>query len=89
MGTAATIGIVLAVIAGAALATRLLTAQHAERASAFNHGWLRPGRRGSGSSTAQLPGGLPGSRAGNTRRDHRDGGRGRLRPRRRVVRRAG
>ncbi|MGP9019935.1 hypothetical protein ACT1U9_16245 [Streptomyces sp. BR1] len=81
MTTALTIAVMLILIAGAAWMIHLLNAQHADRIalhhySRYQFSRFQPGRRP-----------LPGESdppAVPARRDHQDGGRGRLRPRRRI-----
>ncbi|MGP3949814.1 hypothetical protein [Streptomyces sp. 7N604] len=99
MATALTIAALLALIAGAAHVIQRLNAQHAGRIALFlYHGRLPgredpahedPGREGPGHEPGQplpKPTAQPELRP---RRDNRDGGRGRLRPRRRSIRARG
>ncbi|CAM5483736.1 hypothetical protein [Streptomyces aurantiogriseus] len=89
METFVTVIVVLAMIALGVLLIHLLNSQHRDRIAAFHYGRSGtpvPGpapshpRRTRGRAAASVTGG---------RRDHRDGGRGRLRPRRRTRRGAG
>jgi hypothetical protein len=76
-----TVAVILGMIALGVLLIHLLNSQHSERIAAYHYG----------RSGTPVPGPAPQkarSRAGASvtggRRDHRDGGRGRLRPRRRA-----
>ncbi|UQA97498.1 hypothetical protein [Streptomyces halobius] len=86
MATALTIGVLLILIIGAAHVIQRLNAQHAERIALHRYSRFLPGDRGARSSTKQPIPGRSEPPAVPARRDHRDGGRGRLRPRRRIRR---
>ncbi|WP_244177533.1 hypothetical protein [Streptomyces atriruber] len=82
--TALTISVIL--IMGVAYVIQRLNALLAGQMAPPRSGRFLPGGRGArGSATRPVPG-LPGPPAVPERRDHRDGGRGRLRPRRRIQR---
>ena len=91
MGAIVTVAVILAMIAAGGILIHLLNVQHDERVAVYPYSRFRMGRRGRTPSkpmapTAQHPGLVGTPPARDTRRDHRDGGRGRLRPRRRMVR---
>jgi hypothetical protein len=86
-----TVAVILAMIALGVLLIHLLNAQHDERIATYSYSRFRLGRRGRTAAepmatTTQKPGLVGTPPARDTRRDHRDGGRGRLRPRGRMVR---
>ncbi|GGV19581.1 hypothetical protein [Streptomyces spectabilis] len=87
MDTGITVAAVLAMIALGAFLIHLLNDQHADRIALRQYARRLPGRSGSHSPAQPQPDSTapPAVRA---RRDHRDGGRGRLRPRRRTNRAA-
>ncbi|MGW2225514.1 hypothetical protein [Streptomyces formicae] len=82
MDTGLTIAVILAMIALGTFLIHRLNDQRAERIAQRQHG-----RRGANSPARPQPGIAP-PPAVRTRRDHRDGGRGRLRPRRKANRAA-
>ncbi|WHM40650.1 hypothetical protein [Streptomyces sp. BPTC-684] len=84
MTTALTILVMVFLIIGAAGLIHRLNAQHAERITLHRYSRFAPGRQGDRDSTAQPVPGKPEPLAVPARRDQRDGGRGRLRPRRRI-----
>ncbi|MFF1711903.1 hypothetical protein [Streptomyces sp. NPDC058268] len=81
-----TAGVLLILIIGAAYVIQRLTAQRADRIALHHYSHSQPTGRGvRGSTERPLP--SPSEpRSAPERRDHRDGGRGRLRPRRRIRR---
>jgi hypothetical protein len=83
MATALTIVIMLILVVAAARMIQRLNAQHADRIALHHYSRFQPGRHGARSSGRPLRGESD-PPAVPARRDHRDGGRGRLRPRRRV-----
>ncbi|MEU7578683.1 hypothetical protein AB0B50_13860 [Streptomyces sp. NPDC041068] len=87
MDTGITVAAMLAMIALGAFVIHLLNAQHSERIALHQYSRRLPGRLGAHSPTRPQPDGTP-PPAVRPRRDHRDGGRGRLRPRRRTNRAA-
>lgn len=87
MGTGLTIAVILGMIALGSFLIHRLNDQHAERIALRQYSRRLPGRRSARSPARQQPGIAP-PFALRARRDHRDGGRGRLRPRRRSVKRA-
>ena len=74
----------LAMVAVGVLLIHLLNNQHDERIAVFHYGRSRSTVRGSAPSAPQKLRGRAGTNGAGDRRDHRDGGRGRLRPRRRT-----
>ncbi|MEU3375512.1 hypothetical protein ACFYM2_34690 [Streptomyces sp. NPDC006711] len=84
MTTALAIIITLLLIVMAARVIHLLNAQHSHRIALHHYSRFDPlGRKGSGDPAQPVP--TPAEPpAVPTRRDQRDGGRGRLRPRRRI-----
>ncbi|SNX62977.1 hypothetical protein SAMN06272735_4774 [Streptomyces sp. TLI_55] len=74
----------LAMIAVGVLLIHLLNNQHDERIAVFPYGRSRSAVRGAAPSSPQKPRDRAGTQGADDRRDHRDGGRGRLRPRRRT-----
>ncbi|WP_189173842.1 hypothetical protein [Streptomyces lasiicapitis] len=87
MDTVITVAVVLAMIALGAFVIHLLSGQHAERIALHQYSRRLPGRRGARSATRPQSF-ITAPAAVRARRDHRDGGRGRLRPRRRTNRAA-
>ncbi|MEU7150786.1 hypothetical protein AB0B15_22565 [Streptomyces sp. NPDC045456] len=84
MGTGLTVTVILTMIALGVFVIHLLNAQHNDRIALHRYSRRLPDRRGSRNparpqqvTAVSLP--------VHTRRDHRDGGRGRLRPRRRTT----
>ncbi|WP_329464321.1 hypothetical protein [Streptomyces sp. NBC_01431] len=84
MTTALTIAVTLLLIVGAARVIHLLNAQHSERIALHPYSRFHPVGRGTRGGPARPVPGLAEPPAVPTRRDQRDGGRGRLRPRRRI-----
>ncbi|MEU4350823.1 hypothetical protein [Streptomyces sp. NPDC023838] len=92
MATALTILVMVLLIIGAAALIHRLNGQHAERIVLHHYSRFAPGRRDDRSTIPQPVSGKAAEPApGNSeppatpvRRDQRDGGRGRLRPRRRI-----
>ncbi|MFD9791071.1 hypothetical protein ACFWXK_08970 [Streptomyces sp. NPDC059070] len=84
MTTALTILVMVLLVIGAARLIHRLNAQHTERIALHRYSRFAPGRRGDPGSAAQPVPGRSQPPAAPTRRDQRDGGRGRLRPRRRI-----
>lgn len=74
----------LAMVAVGVLLIHLLNNQHDERIAVFHYGRSRSTVRGSAPSAPHKLRGRAGAHGAGDRRDHRDGGRGRLRPRRRT-----
>ncbi|MEI5098666.1 hypothetical protein RB200_08355 [Streptomyces sp. PmtG] len=87
MDTGITVAVILAMIALGAFVIHLLNDQHSERIALHQYSRRLSGRRGAHSATRPRPDGTA-PPAVPSRRDHRDGGRGRLRPRRRTNRTA-
>ncbi|MEV8018842.1 hypothetical protein AB0O76_21370 [Streptomyces sp. NPDC086554] len=87
MDTSITVAVILAMITLGAFVIHLLNDQHSERIALHQYSRRLPWHRGAHSATRPQPDGTapPAVRA---RRDHRDGGRGRLSPRRRTNRAA-
>ncbi|MEV4927151.1 hypothetical protein [Streptomyces roseoverticillatus] len=85
MDTDITVAVILAMIALGAFVIHLLNTQHSERIALHQYSRRLPGRRGAHSPTRPQPDDTA-PPAVRPRRDHRDGGRGRLRPRRRTSR---
>ncbi|QEU92900.1 hypothetical protein CP970_20065 [Streptomyces kanamyceticus] len=85
MDAATTLSVALAMIALGALVPHLLNDQHADRITSRQYSGRPPGRRGAHSGMQPQPI-TAAPHGGIGRRDHRDGGRGRLRPRRRITR---
>jgi hypothetical protein len=81
METVVTVAVILAMIALGAFLIQLLNRQHDEHISAFHYSKLLPGIRGRSTTPPRQADGAAGAPGGSTRRDHRDGGRGRTRPR--------
>jgi hypothetical protein len=82
-----TVAVILGMIALGAFVIHQLNSQHAERIAAFHYSRLLPGVHGRNTTSPQPGEGRSGPPAGlGARRDHRDGGRGRLRPRGSQVR---
>ena len=87
MDALVTTAVILAMIALGAFLIHLLNGQHAERIAAFRYSRFLPGPRGRNTTSPRPAEGGPVLPAGHgARRDHRDGGRGRLRPRGNQVR---
>ncbi|GCD39569.1 MULTISPECIES: hypothetical protein [Streptomyces] len=84
MGNGITVTVILAMIALGVFVIHLLNAQHNDRIALHRYSRRLPDRRGSHEPTRSQPVTTT-PPAVHTRRDHRDGGRGRLRPRRRVT----
>lgn len=84
MATALTILVMVFLIIGAAGLIHRLNAQHAERIVLHRYSRFAPGRRGHRRTTARSASGNSEPLAAPARRDQRDGGRGRLRPPRRI-----
>lgn len=84
METFVTVIVLLAMVAVGVLLIHLLNNQHDERIIAFPYGRSRSTVRGPAPSAPQKARGRAGTSGTGDRRDHRDGGRGRLRPRRRT-----
>jgi len=84
METLVTVVVLLAMVAVGVLLIHLLNNQHDERITAFPYGRSRSAVRGPALPTPQKARGRAGTRGTGDRRDHRNGGRGRLRPRRRT-----
>ncbi|MFJ8383955.1 hypothetical protein ACIQ9Q_05480 [Streptomyces sp. NPDC094438] len=84
MPTALTIAVTLVLIALATYVIHRLNAQHADRIAVHHYSRFQPGRPGTPDGAAQPVPGRPGPPAVPARRDQRYGGRGRLRPRRRI-----
>ncbi|GGV22803.1 hypothetical protein [Streptomyces spectabilis] len=89
MDTALTISVILTLFMGVAYVIQHLNAQRAGQMAPLSHGRFLPGGRGARGSAVRPVPGLPGPPAVPERRDHRVGGRGRLRPRRRIQRARG
>ncbi|MFJ2771293.1 hypothetical protein [Streptomyces sp. NPDC087300] len=87
MDTGITVAVMLAMIAPGAFVIHLLDDQHSERIPLHQYSRRLSGRRGAHSPTRPQPDGTA-PPAVRPRRDHRDGGRGRFRPRRRTNRAA-
>ncbi|WJV47208.1 hypothetical protein [Streptomyces flavofungini] len=87
MGTGLTIAAILAMIALGAFVIHRLNAQHAERIAQRQYSSRLTGRPGARGPAWLRPDTAP-PPAVRARRDHRDGGRGRLRPRRKANRAA-
>nr|WP_237330355.1 hypothetical protein [Streptomyces sp. BA2] len=87
MDTVITVALVLAMIALGAFVIHLLNDQHTERIALHRYSNRLPGHPGAHNPAPPPPGGTA-SPTVRARRDHRDGGRGRLRPRRRTNRAA-
>ncbi|AVH61276.1 MULTISPECIES: hypothetical protein [Streptomyces] len=79
-----TVLVLLAIVAAGVLLIHLLNNQHDERIAAFHYGRSRSVVRGLAPSAPQMLRGRAVTSGAGDRRDHRDGGRGRLRPRRRT-----
>nr|WSY55171.1 hypothetical protein OG999_36955 [Streptomyces sp. NBC_00886] len=79
-----TVVVLLAMVAVGVLLIHLLNDQHDERITAFPYGRSRSAVRGPAPPAPQKARGRTGTTGTGERRDHRDGGRGRLRPRRRT-----
>ncbi|WP_101392130.1 hypothetical protein [Streptomyces sp. TLI_146] len=84
MTTALTVLVMVFLIVGAAGLIHRLNGQHAERIILHRYSRLAPGRRDDRADATQPVPGKPEQLAVPARRDQRDGGRGRLRPRRRI-----
>jgi len=84
METFVIVVVLLAMVAVGVLLIHLLNNQHDERITAFPYGRPRPAVRGLAPSDPQKARGRAGTSGTGDRRDHRDRGRGRLRPRRRT-----
>ncbi|WP_329395497.1 hypothetical protein [Streptomyces melanogenes] len=84
MTTALTVLVMVFLIIGAAGLIHRLNAQHAERIILHRYSRFAPGRRDNRAGTAQPVPAKSEPLAVPARRDQRDGGRGRLRPRRRI-----
>ena len=82
-----TVIVLLAVVAAGAFLIHRLNAQHGDRSAAFHYGRggvVAPDRKTADGPTARRR--AAEANGAGERRDHRDGGRGRLRPRRRTHR---
>jgi hypothetical protein len=79
-----TVLVILAMIALGVLLIHLLNSQHGDRIAAFHYGRSASAVPGPGPSAPHKARGRAGASGTGDRRDHRDGGRGRLRPRRRT-----
>jgi hypothetical protein len=86
--TFVTVLVILAMIALGAFLIHLLDAQHGERIAAFHYGRSGTPVSGPAAPAPRKAHGRVGTSTAGLRRDHRDGGRGRLRPRRRSRDRA-
>ncbi|WP_369250629.1 hypothetical protein [Streptomyces sp. R41] len=84
METFVTVVVLLAMVAVGVLLIHLLNNQHDERITAFPYGRSRPAVRGPAPPAPRKVRGRAGASGTGDRRDHRDGGRGRLRPRGRA-----
>lgn len=84
METFVTVIVILAMIALGVLLIHLLNAQHSDRIAAFHYGRSGMPVAGPDPSAPRKGRGRAGASGSGGRRDHRDGGRGRLRPRRRT-----
>lgn len=84
METFVAVMVLLAMIVVGVLLIHLLNDQHDERIAVFHYGPSRSAVRGAAPSAPQKLRGRAGTHGAGDRRDHRDGGRGRLRPRRRT-----
>lgn len=84
METFVAVMVLLAMIVVGVLLIHLLNDQHDERIAVFHYGRSRSAVRGAAPSVPQKLRGRAGTHGAGDRRDHRDGGRGRLRPRRRT-----
>lgn len=89
METVLAVVLPLVMIALGVLLIHLLNAQHSERIAAFHYGRSRTTAREPAPSVPWKAGGPAGPSGTDDRRDHRDGGRGRFRPRRRTRKGAG
>lgn len=87
MDSGLTVAVILAMITLGAVVIHRLNDQHAERIAQRQYSSRRTGRRGTRGPAWPHPGTAP-APAVRARRDHRDGGRGRLRPRRKANRAA-
>ncbi|MGI5373320.1 hypothetical protein ACQEV2_03430 [Streptomyces sp. CA-251387] len=79
-----TVAVILAVIALGVLLIRLLNSQHSDRIAAFHYGRSGTPVPGPAPPVPPKAHGRAGASGTGGRRDHRDGGRGRLRPRLRT-----
>ncbi|MFK8844175.1 hypothetical protein [Streptomyces sp. Ac-502] len=84
MGTGLTVTVLLAMTALGVFVIHLLNAQHDDRIALYRYSRRLPDRRGAHEPTRSQPV-TAAPPALHDRRDHRDGGRGRLRPRRRTT----
>ncbi|MEU3337303.1 hypothetical protein ACWCQ1_47380 [Streptomyces sp. NPDC002144] len=84
METFVTVLVILAMIALGVFLIHLLGAQHGDRIAAFHYGRSGTPVAGPAASAPRKARGGVGTSSAGRRRDHRDGGRGRLRPRRRT-----
>ncbi|MBV7696225.1 hypothetical protein [Streptomyces sp. TRM70350] len=85
MDIALTIAAFLVLIAGGAYVIHRLNSAHDERIALHSYSRFLPGRRAAADPAAGTTAPTPphsGPSAAHERRDHRDGGRGRFRPRR-------
>ncbi|WTF07687.1 hypothetical protein OHB14_41995 [Streptomyces sp. NBC_01613] len=90
METFVTVAVLLAMVAVGVLLIHLLNNQHDERIAAFHYGRSWSAVHGPAPSAPRKLRGRAGTSGAVDRHDHRDGGRGRLRPRRRTrIRTAG
>lgn len=87
--TFVTVLVILAMIALGAFLIHLLDAQHGDRIAAFHYGRFGMPVAGPAAPAPRKAHGRVGTSSAGRRRDHRDGGRGRLRPRRRTRNGAG
>jgi hypothetical protein len=84
METFVTVVALVAMVALGAFLIHRLNNQHDERIATFHYSRSRPAARGPAPSAPQKVRGRAGTSGTGDRRDHRNGGRGRLRPRRRA-----
>ena len=84
-----TVAVILSMIALGVLLVHLLNSQHSDRIAAFHYGRSGMPVAGPASPVPRKARGRAAASGTSGRRDHRDGGRGRLRPRRRTRKGAG
>lgn len=89
METFVTVVLILAMIALGMLLIHRLNSQHSDRIAPFHYGRSGMPVTGAAPSVPRKARGRAGASGTGGRRDHRDGGRGRLRPRRRTPKGAG